>query len=137
MGRAGMKSKLAPGPYRFRFWRASRRPVARHIPTKQHMAYLPVFIGLLLFALILAWQVPARGRVFVIRVRNGVPVVTRGKITQGFLAEVADVVRRNGIRRGSIFGLSRRGGSINLGFSRTIPANCRQSLRNVWSMHAR
>lgn len=99
------------------------------------MVYFPVFIVLALLGLFLVWQVPVRGRLFVIRIRNGVPVVTRGRVTQGFLAEVADIVRRDGIRRGSSFGLRRHGETITLGFSRTIPANRRQAFRNVWSLH--
>ena len=98
------------------------------------MEYLPFVIGLAL--VVLAWQLPARNRVFVIHVRNGVPSTARGKVGQSFLADVADIVERQRIRRGSIFGLTRHG-KINLGFSRTIPVNCRQSLRNIWSMHAR
>lgn len=83
-----------------------------------------------------AWQASTRGRVFVIRIRDGVPSLARGKVSPGFVTEIGDVLSRHRVRRGSIFGISKRG-MVSLGFSRSIPNASRQALRNVWSIHAR
>ncbi|MBO0697040.1 MAG: DUF3634 family protein [Zavarzinella sp.] len=78
----------------------------------------------------------SQARVWVVRVRGGVPQLVKGKVSQTVVAELAEVLQRHGVRGGAIYGLRRRG-TVTLGFSRAIPANCRQALRNVWSMHAR
>src|SRR5262245_57984739 len=82
------------------------------------------------------WQATTRGRVFVIRVRDGIPRLARGKVSPTFVAEIGAVLSRFRVRRGTIFGVSKRK-MVSLGFSRSIPNASRQALRNVWSMHAR
>jgi len=99
----------------------------------ESVAILAVVVGL---AVVITWQATARGRVFVIRVRNRVPFLTRGKVSQAFVTELAEVLQTHGVRRGSIYGVRRRG-SVLLDFSRGIPPAVRQALRNVWSMHRR
>jgi hypothetical protein len=83
-----------------------------------------------------ARQATTRGRVFSIRVRDGAPRLVRGRVSPSFVAEIGDVLSRHRVRRGTIFGISKRG-TVSLGFSRSIPIASRQSLRNVWSIHAR
>jgi hypothetical protein len=100
------------------------------------MEYVVLAVVVVLVGVIIAQQVAARQRVFVIQIRNGVPFLKRGKVSQAFVVELADVLNRHGVRRGAIYGVP-KAGRVALGFSRTIPANIRQSLRNVWSMHAR
>ena len=87
-------------------------------------------------AVVIWWQVTARPRVFVIRIRNRVPFLTRGKVSQAFVTELAEVLQSHGVRRGAIYGVRRRG-TVLLAFSRGIPPAVRQGLRNVWSMHRR
>ena len=87
-------------------------------------------------AVVIWWQVTARGHVFVIRIRNRVPFLTRGKVSQAFVTEMAEVLQTHGVRHGSIYGV-RKHGSVVLAFSRGIPVSARQALRNVWSMHRR
>jgi hypothetical protein len=99
-------------------------------------AAIAVVIAVLALAVLYAVQVSGKSRVWVVRLKAGVPVLVKGKIAQTVVAELAEVLHRHGVRRGAIYGLSRRG-TVTLGFSRAIPANCRQALRNVWSMHAR
>jgi hypothetical protein len=91
---------------------------------------------LVLLAVLFSWRVSASGRVFVIRVRARVPFLVRGKVSQAFVAELAEVLQRHAVRRGTIYGVRRRG-TVGLNFSRGIPAAARQSLRNVWAMHGR
>jgi hypothetical protein len=87
-------------------------------------------------AAVACWQVAVRRRVFVIRVRDRVPVVARGKVSQAFVIELKDVLQRHAVGRGSIYGM-RRGGTVLLGFSSGIPKPARQALRNVWALHGR
>src|SRR5690348_14827024 len=100
------------------------------------MEYVAIVAAVAALGVLFAWRVSARGRVFVIRVRNRVPFLIRGKVSQAFVVELADVLRRHDVRRGSIYGVRRRG-AVLLGFSRGIPRAARQALRNVWAMHGR
>jgi hypothetical protein len=100
------------------------------------MEYAVIVAVIVALAVLYAARVSGKGRVWVIRIKAGVPFLVKGKIAQTVVAELAEVLQRHGVRRGAIYGLKRRG-TVTLGFSRTIPANSRQALRNVWSMHAR
>jgi hypothetical protein len=82
------------------------------------------------------WQVTVRQRVFVIRIRDKVPFVAKGKVSQAFVIEFKDVLQRHGVGRGSIYGV-RRGQTVLLSFSAGIPQGARQALRNVWALHGR
>jgi len=99
------------------------------------MEYAVIFGVIVVGLVVFSWQMTARTRAWVIRMRNGVPFLTKGKIAPTVVAELADVLQRHGVRRGAIYGVKRRG-TVGLGFSRSIPNSCRQALRNVWSMHA-
>jgi len=67
---------------------------------------------------------------FVIRVRNGMTEVVRGKTTESVRKAVSDVCRENGVTSGKISGLA-HGKRIRLKCSRSIPAGCQQQLRNM------
>src|SRR3954449_4220027 len=71
---------------------------------------------------------------FVLRIQGDRVRVTRGKVTEAFLADVSDVCRDLGVRRGWIGGV-KRGRRILLTFSRRVTPACRQRLRNLWSLH--
>ncbi len=100
------------------------------------MEYVAIVGALVVLAAAVSWLVAVRGRVFVIRVRDRVPFLARGKVSQAFVIELRDVLLRHGVGRGSIYGVRRRG-AVALGFSRSIPKGARQALRNVWAMHGR
>jgi hypothetical protein len=100
------------------------------------MEYVAVAAVAIAVAVVAWWQVIARGRVFVIRVRARTPTVAKGKVSQAFLIELKDVLQRHGVGRGSIYGV-RRGRAVLLAFSRGIPQTARQALRNVWALHGR
>lgn len=100
------------------------------------MEYVAIVAVLVVLGILFAWRVTAHGRVFVIRVRNRVPFLMKGKVSQAFVTELADVLQRHEVRGGSIYGVRRRG-AVLLDFSRGIPPTARQALRNVWAMHGR
>jgi hypothetical protein len=100
------------------------------------MDYAIIAAVIVLLAIGYAGYMSKKSRVWVIKVRNGNSTLTRGRIAQTVVAELADVLHRNGVKHGALYGIRRRG-TVTLGFSRSIPQSCRQGLRNVWSMHAR
>jgi hypothetical protein len=100
------------------------------------MEYAVIAAVIVALAVLYAARVSGKSRVWVIRIKAGVPFLVKGKIAQTVVADLAEVLQRHGVRRGAIYGLNRRG-TVTLGFSRSIPVNCRQAMRNVWSMHAR
>src|SRR4051794_14427290 len=69
--------------------------------------------------------------VFKISVSNGSARLVKGKLSQGLVQEIRDICRERGIARGWIGGV-RRGRAVTLVFSRSVPADCRQQLRNLW-----
>ena len=94
----------------------------------------PLF--LLAVVLLVGWAVYSACRpraLFVIRVADGVPRAARGRVTRGFLRDVAETCTHHGVRGGEIRGIA-AGRRINLVFSGTIPDLCRQQIRNIWGM---
>ena len=100
------------------------------------MEYVIVSVSIVMSMVVIAWAVTASSRIWVIRLRNGTPVLVKGKIAPMVVSELGEVLQRHGVRRGSLYGVRRRG-TVSLGFSPSIPQKSRQALRNVWSMHAR
>jgi len=100
------------------------------------MEYVAIVAVVIVAAAVAYWQVKAAGRVFVIRIRHHVPFLTKGKVSQAFVAELAEVLQSHGVKQGSIYGVRRRG-TVLLEFSRGVPVGARQALRNVWSLHRR
>src|SRR5687767_12364480 len=90
-----------------------------------------VFLGLAGGVLYLA----CRPRyVFLVRVVNGETRVSTGKVTSAFLTQLAETCGRTGVQRGWVGGVL-RGKRVALRFSRSIPTDCRQRLRNLWALH--
>jgi uncharacterized protein DUF3634 len=79
------------------------------------------------------WRFAKPPALFIVRIRAGRPTATYGKVTDAFLAEIAELCRELNISAGEIRGVS-RGSRLGLWFSREIPAGCRQRLRNWWAM---
>lgn len=100
------------------------------------MEYAVLAAVVVAMAVLFSRWLTARTRVWIIRIKAGVPFLVKGKISQSAVADLTEVLQRAGVRRGAIYGVNRRG-TVTLAFSRSIPAGCRQALRNVWSMHAR
>jgi len=71
--------------------------------------------------------------VLLIRIRDGVPRLAKGKVGATFLSEVGDACGREHIDRGWIGGVA-SGKRVKLAFSRSIPVACQQRLRNLWTM---
>src|SRR4051812_49038329 len=68
---------------------------------------------------------------FMAKIERGEPHVTKGKVHADFLAEIRTVCREHGIASGWIGGV-KRGKTIALRFSASIPPGCQQRLRNIW-----
>jgi Protein of unknown function (DUF3634) len=100
------------------------------------MEYAAIPIAVIVFGALAFWQSYIRGRVFVLRIREGSPAMVNGQVPPAFVADVADVAHRHGVRSGTIRGY-KRDGRVSLRFSRSIPSGCRQGIRNVWAMHSR
>jgi hypothetical protein len=70
---------------------------------------------------------------FLVRIRDGVLYVSKGKVIAAFLESIREVCTEHGIRRGWVGGIALgRGKKVRLVFSRSIPEGCRQRLRNLW-----
>ncbi|HEV3145657.1 MAG TPA: DUF3634 family protein [Gemmataceae bacterium] len=90
-------------------------------------ALLIVFVGCVV------WVLLQPRYVFEIRVREGKPVVRKGKVTAAFLAEVAAVCRECSVSAGWVGGVM-QGKRVALRFSRQFPPGAQQRLRNEWAL---
>jgi hypothetical protein len=97
------------------------------------MEYLPQLALVAVIVGVLIWALQPR-YVFVVRVKGETATATRGKVTTGFVQEVAEACREFGVVSGWVGGV-RRGKQVALAFSMGIPARCRQRLRNAWALH--
>jgi hypothetical protein len=70
---------------------------------------------------------------FVVRIYQGLPIRSQGKVTDAFLAVLEALCQEQGVEKGEVRGV-RRGKFISLWFSRKLPGPFRQRLRNWWSM---
>lgn len=68
---------------------------------------------------------------FVIRIAGESVRVTRGKATPAFLNQTASACAEFKVLHGWIGGV-KRGKRVSLVFSRSIPWQCQQRLRNLW-----
>jgi hypothetical protein len=78
-----------------------------------------------------AWLLFAVRFEFRIRISRGSLRLTSGKVTRDCLVELKSICEPWQIKRGWIGGV-RRGRSLNLSFSRSVPPGCRQQIRNLW-----
>ncbi len=96
------------------------------------MAATIIFCGLVAFVI---WAILQSRYLFVIQIRVGKVVRSRGRVPQFFLEDVEAICRENPSFTGTIRGLS-RGKQIRLVFSSRIPGNLQQRFRNAWFLHA-
>jgi Protein of unknown function (DUF3634) len=80
----------------------------------------------------LAWAVLSPKFVFRIRVANGHLRVTEGQVTADLQQQAGEILSQWRISRGWIGGV-KRGRRVTLVFSHSVPAGCRQQLRNLWT----
>ncbi|HKI16519.1 MAG TPA: DUF3634 family protein [Isosphaeraceae bacterium] len=99
---------------------------------------MQLFVSLALAAFVVwvIWSICGPQCTFVVRIRDGVPGLTRGKVSQAFLQEIAEVCARHGVREGVVRGI-KKADRIGLSFSDGLPAPCQQQLRNLWHLSAR
>lgn len=90
---------------------------------------LLILIGLVALAVLLVWFrfLPPLHAVALIRIRNGVPVVKKGEVRSDALEHVSQVLRDAGVTGGFIAVMS----DNKMEFSRTVPPQIHQRLRNV------
>lgn len=89
-------------------------------------------IVLLLTALAwVVWRTRRGSAVFVIQIRDGRASALQGAVTNEFLAIVEELAAQHHLDAGEIRGQA-RGPRIRLSFSRDIPDDLRQQLRNWW-----
>jgi hypothetical protein len=69
---------------------------------------------------------------FIIELRDGAALATKGKVSGRMLREFSECARQNGINRGKIYG-ERGPGVIRLTFSGEIPPSTHQQFRNIWN----
>jgi hypothetical protein len=86
--------------------------------------------GLVIWSL---WRAAQPRPAFVVRITGGEPYAVAGTVTPAFLQRVREVAADCGVTTGRVAGLP-RGRRIRLAFSRHIPKNARQQLRNWWVM---
>jgi hypothetical protein len=84
--------------------------------------------------LLVAWLLLGPSYAFVIRIEDGVARAARGRVPAAFLWELNTTCQREQIREGMIRGVRFRHGVV-LRFSRSIPPDRRQGIRNLWAMH--
>jgi hypothetical protein len=68
---------------------------------------------------------------FMVQIKGDQLTITKGKVRAEFVDEAREVCREYGVTSGWIGGV-KRGKSVALKFSRNMPANCQQRLRNIW-----
>lgn len=97
---------------------------------------MDLILGLGLFACIMgiAWLLARPHYAFLVRIDDGKTRVTAGKVTTAFLDQVQQTCSELGVAHGWIGG-HRRGRHTRLAFSRGIPPQVQQRLRNLWCMH--
>jgi hypothetical protein len=97
---------------------------------------MDLLIKCVVFAIVLAvgWSVLQPRYVFLVKIADGAPRLSKGKVTSAFLSELDDACARHGVVRGWVGGVH-RGRLVALTFSRNLPNECRQQLRNTWMFH--
>lgn len=91
---------------------------------------------LVLFGLIAAavWYALQPKCAFVLKIAGGVPKATYGAVTPSMLERVRETCQEHGLDRAVIRGLKRQQ-RISLSFSRNVPPEAQQQLRNWWVMN--
>ncbi len=97
------------------------------------MLMLPTVLLIALIAAILwaLWSASRARAAFVLKIAHGEPQVGQGRVTPAFMQEAREVCERHGVEDGWVRGVV-KDGRIALEFSESMPAQCRQQLRNVW-----
>jgi hypothetical protein len=73
--------------------------------------------------------------VFVVTLVDGCAHATKGQVPPGFLSDIAEFARNNGLTKGTIRG-RRVDGNMRVFFSDDIPEEAHQRLRNVWHLYS-
>lgn len=99
----------------------------------EHLLPLSALIAGAVLLYVLMFRSPV---VFQIQYRNGIPRVTRGRVTEGLRAAIQEICHQNEIRKGTITALP-NGKRVRMTFSRDIPPGCQQQIRNLMLLDQR
>jgi hypothetical protein len=86
------------------------------------------FVGCALFAFFTRID-----EVFTVSLRGGRALVIRGRIPQGVLNELCEVLEQQGVKRATVRGLKAVGHTRLV--ARGVDGDCQQRLRNVFGLH--
>jgi hypothetical protein len=91
---------------------------------------------LLLVALVVAvlWFILQPRYTFLVRIDPNGARIARGKVSTTFVQQVQQACADVGVVHGWVGGVRGRQ-RVSLAFSRSIPAGCRQRIRNAWVTH--
>lgn len=92
---------------------------------------LILLVGFLLWVM---WTLLQPWYVFFVRIKEGRPLVQKGKLSVNFLAAITEVCQEGQIHRGWLGGVQRNR-RISLVFSRDFSPRQQQRLRNEWNLH--
>jgi hypothetical protein len=90
-------------------------------------------LGLAALVVWALWSALRPRSAFIVRIKGGVPRVTRGTVTRAFLQEIAETCGRHDVSNGVVRGVV-EGRRITLAFTRGMPPPCQQQLRNLWAL---
>jgi len=79
------------------------------------------------------WYAERLRYAFLLSIHSGKVFVRQGKVTAAFLDQVRQLCSEHGISRGWIGGVRERR-RIRLVFSRSLPPDCQQRVRNLWGL---
>lgn len=96
--------------------------------------YIPPLPLLAVAAVIALWWFTRVGELFCISVRDGKVLVVRGRVPAGMLHEIAAMMARPKVRRGTIRALRTEHGG-RLTFSGQIDEGRQQRMRNVFALY--
>jgi hypothetical protein len=97
---------------------------------------MEVLLKILIVAgiIFVVWLILQPRYLFAIQIKNGKARRLKGRVPGGFMEDVEHISQENALTSGSIRGIA-RGKRIGLSFSRQIPRDVCQKLRNAWNLH--
>lgn len=96
---------------------------------------LPYQIALIALIVAGAWWFFQPRYEFVVRIEDGLPRLSQGKVTAAFLQQIREVCAEYGVVSGWVGGIL-KGRRRCLSFSRGFPSSGQQQLRNLWALKA-
>lgn len=97
---------------------------------------MPLFVLLIVGALIVGFIIYRQSELFMISVRDGRVLVVRGRVPGGFRTDVAELARKHGHgKRRATIRATREAGGARLVMSGDLDEGQKQRLRNVFALY--